>query len=102
MVNYTRAPFFEDMTFKTLGTRVLSVSVGFGQFEIAKKILSKQATEMIEKEGGNAAICAEMSYEYMVEWSKNFNDVAYPVLQELLVTFSFTFGIATPKEKVSE
>lgn len=81
------------------GVKYISIHVKPGDFEGGKQILYSKAAKFLKEENCDAATRFEITHENIVEWASNTSDVSYPVVQYMLMTASFDYGILVPKNK---
>ena len=99
MLYNTKNDSFDTSKFdyKHVGVKYISIHVKPGEFETGKQILYAEAKKFLNEEKCNASCHFEMTHENIVEWSYDLDHNAYPVVQYMLMTASFDYGILTPK-----
>lgn len=83
--------------YEHVGVKYIGIHVDPGEFETGKRILCNEAAKFLEEEKCNAACHFEITHENIVEWSYDLDHNTYPVVQYMLMTVSFDYGILTPK-----
>lgn len=95
----TKNDRFDDPEFdyKHVGVKYMGIHVKPGEFETGKRILYAETEKFLNEEKCNAACHFEITHENIVEWSYDLDHNAYPVVQYMLMTASFSYGNLIPK-----
>lgn len=100
MLYYTKNESFDTSKYdyEHVGVKYISIHVKPGDFESGKQIINTKAEKFLNEKRCNAACHFEITHESIVEWSYDIDHNTYPVVQYMLMTASFDYGILTPKK----